>query len=921
MFRWVKRVVKVLVLLAVVVFVGVPLLASTGFVRGKVEASLSASLGQPAKVEGLSFWWFSGASVEGVDLGGGAFRLSGLKADPDLLSLLTGEKRIGLVRIDRPVLRVVRMDDGRIEVPLLTAMRNRPAPPAEGSGEGGGKGPGARLLTDVLVSGLAVEVVDERGAPVGSYVCPEVKASVDTGGGAGPMKATLAAAGLVPSAEFTSSAADGVAAVARLDVDLAALSAAGLLPAGPAKRFTGTARFTMKDRRFRAVLEEGAATHGLSLSPDLGDAVTAAAVVTGDLAEGVIGLEGPAQVRAGTVGTTITGEIRRGADGAWAGGFAADVAGTVPRPNAESTAAGRAEGRIAFTMGADAFDLTADLRLLDVVLAMPGSPEFREKRVDIRLAAGKPAGGKFALRTAELKGEGVKLEVVEATADGGRLRGGGLLSRIQPFVPSVNLSAAGSFTLDGRFARGADGTEIRGLRLVTDFATIEGDGTFGKAGRLTLRGGGNLARLPKGLLPEKLPVEGMFTVEAMEFTFGGGAFAGSGAIAVRDLALGGGARSPTSRLTFRVGKDPAGMRIEEVRFAADRADLTVRGTMADGAFEGTVAGSADLSFLPPTMMPKGSAASGKVSLDLAMGPGPGTLSAQGASVRLSAPDEPPAEVADLRLSAVPSWTKGAKWPTLANGRLEVYGARFRDYDARSGAVNFSFADGVLTIPTADMQVNGGVMTLRDGFVDLRGAKPVWSLDWRADKVALAAKMEPEMKYLAPFFGSAAGLTGVLNTGGKMADRGDGAGLSGAIDLLVNDGVIRGSPILSAVLTWLRRQTEVSFTEVAGRLSLGGGRIATEGGPLRIVTNDMTIFLEGFTDTKGPLDYHVRVKFPEGSEEQSRWAKALKDGVIPMRLTGTLASPSLAPPALDKLAEGVLDDLFKRGIKDLIPGRK
>ena len=53
--------------------------------RTASKASLSESLGQPAKVEGVSFWWFSGASVEGVDLGGGAFRLAGLKADPDAL--------------------------------------------------------------------------------------------------------------------------------------------------------------------------------------------------------------------------------------------------------------------------------------------------------------------------------------------------------------------------------------------------------------------------------------------------------------------------------------------------------------------------------------------------------------------------------------------------------------------------------------------------------------------------------------------------------------------------------------------------------------------------------------------------------------------------------------------------------------------
>ncbi len=319
-------------------------------------------------------------------------------------------------------------------------------------------------------------------------------------------------------------------------------------------------------------------------------------------------------------------------------------------------------------------------------------------------------------------------------------------------------------------------------------------------------------------------------------------------------------------------------------------------------------------------------ASGPVEMRLVLAGEAGELTASGTGLRLTQPGEEPIDVGQVRFTGRPSWREGAEWPALADGRLECANVKMRDYLVTTGTVApITFEGGVLNAPTGDFAVNGGTVALRECTVDIRGEKPVWSIRYDVANLKVAQRMAPEAKYLSPIFSGASGLSGLLVTKGLIADRGGAEGLKGDVGFALNKGVIQGSPILSAILTWLKRQTQIDFTEIAGQLRIGGGKIETTGGPLRIVTADFTILLDGFTDLAGPIDYHVRVKYRDGTDDDTRWRKAMKDGVIPMRMTGTLDSPSLAPPALDKLAEGVLDELFKKGVGGgldrLLPGRK
>ena len=501
------------------------------------------------------------------------------------------------------------------------------------------------------------------------------------------------------------------------------------------------------------------------------------------------------------------------------------------------------------------------------------------------------------------------------------MKGSGLLNRLQPFMPKVDWSSAGSFDLSARLVRGANGTKLTDIRVTTGFLTVSGDAEFGDgASRVTLNLTGNLARLPKGLMPEKFAAEGTFTSGPITVTTGGGAMNASGSVAFRDFAVGGAARSATASLNFAVAKAGDSTRIDEVRFIADRTDVLLKGTMAGGRFEGALDARADLAIVPPSMLPKGYAGSGPMQAKLDIAGETGTLTASATGLRLTSATDQPMEFGDVRFTGRPSWRQGDKYAALADGRFTVANLKLRDYNITTGTVYpVTFADGVLLAPTGDFAMNGGTIALRECTVDIRGEKPVYSLRYDVQKVQMAQRMGPEAKYLSPIFGGTSGLSGILQTKGLISDKGDANGLTGEVGLLLNEGTIKGSPVLTAILAWLKRETQLNFTEIAGNLKLGAGRIETAGGPLRIVAPDMTILLEGFTDMKGPVDYHVRVKFPEGSADDSKWKKALRDGVIPMRLTGTLDSPSVAPPALDKLAESVLDDLFKKGLKDGLGG--
>jgi hypothetical protein len=918
MFRRLRKLFTVLFALSLIVFAGVPLLVSTGWIRGKVEQSIAGGLNRPVAIDGLSFWWFSGLTVKGLSVGGGEFSVDRVAADPTLGELLSGTKDLGVVHVRGVRLRVVKRDDGSYAIPAFNGLRDKPAA-AEPKGEP------ARLRLTVDLRQLTIEMADERGALLGTFECPKIELAMDTGGGGGPMEVTASAAGLLQSAAITMGKDGALTAKAVMDADLVPLGR--ILPTGTARRLRSTVEFRKEGGRIALTLTDTSADHGLAFSPDLQDEATITAKLTGDLDAGWVRLEEPAGIRAGPLALSVTGDLRKGAAGTWDGGFTGKLAGALPRPSDDVTASGRVEGELSVAMKDGGLDLAAAVRLHDLVFATPGSPEVREKLVTIEAKAGRTAGGPFTIGKAELRGEGVTLALLEPNGQGGLLTGRGLLNRLRPFMPRVDWDSAGRFDLSARLTRGVEGTSLSDIRLNTVFLNISGSAEFGESvSRLKLAASGNLSRLPKGLLPEKFAAEGTFAAGPVDVTMGEGGLAAAGSVEFRDFAVGGSARLSRAALAFSVSKTGDTTRLSEVRFTSDRASALAAGTLVGRRFDGTLDAKGDLSVVPPSMLPQGAVATGPFEMRLALAGATGDLSISGSDLRLARPEEEPITVGQVRFTGRPSWREGAEYPLLADGRLECGNVRMRDYHVTAGTVApVTFAEGVLNAPTGDFAVNGGTVTLRECTVDIRGEKPVWSLRYDVSNLTVAKRMEPEAKDLTPIFGGASGLTGLLGTKGLIGDRGGTEGLAGDVGFALNKGVIQGSPILTGILTWLRRETQLSFTEIAGQLRIGGGKIATTGGPLRIVTDDFTIFLDGFTDLAGPIDYHARVKFHEGTDDDTRWRRALKDGIIPMRVSGTLDRPSLAPPALDKLAEGVLDELFKKGVGGgldrLLPGRK
>ncbi len=494
-----KKLFIVLFALALIVFAGVPLLVSTGWVRGKVETSIAEGLNRPVTIGGLSWWWFSGLSVKGLSVGGGEFTVDRMDASPSLTKLLFGSKDLGAIDIEGLKLLVVKMDDGSYSIPAFEGLRDKPES-KEPAGEP------SRLQLSVALRRLTIEMVDERGALLGSWDCPTADLTLDTGGAKGPMQVHAVVAGLLEKADLSMSK-DGLRATAIVDADLVALGR--IVPVGTARRLRATVDFTKDGGRFTAVVKDASADHGLDFSPDLEGEATFAVELAGDLDAGWIRLEKPVLVHAGPLALSIAGGMKKDVGGNWDGAFTGKLSGDLPRPSGEMTASGRAEGELSVAMAGGGFDLSVGVRLHDLRFATPGSPEVREKLVTIEVKAGKPAGGAFSIGKAELRGEGVSLALLEPNEQGGRIAGSGLLNRLRPFMPDVDWDSAGRFDLSARLTRGVEGNSLDDIRLNTGFLNLTGNARFGDDGsRFSISGNGNLARLPKGLLPEKFAGEG-----------------------------------------------------------------------------------------------------------------------------------------------------------------------------------------------------------------------------------------------------------------------------------------------------------------------------------------------------------------------------------------------------------------------------
>ncbi len=117
--RTLKTVIGIVVLL-VVAIAALPVLLSSDFVRGKIEALASEQLDAPLKLDEIRLSWFGGLTIRGLALGnppgfsaGRFVSCAEASGGIALWPLLRGEIHLKTIRLDRPQLLVERAADGR----------------------------------------------------------------------------------------------------------------------------------------------------------------------------------------------------------------------------------------------------------------------------------------------------------------------------------------------------------------------------------------------------------------------------------------------------------------------------------------------------------------------------------------------------------------------------------------------------------------------------------------------------------------------------------------------------------------------------------------------------------------------------------------------------------------------------------------
>ena len=251
--------------------------------------------------------------------------------------------------------------------------------------------------------------------------------------------------------------------------------------------------------------------------------------------------------------------------------------------------------------------------------------------------------------------------------------------------------------------------------------------------------------------------------------------------------------------------------------------------------------------------------------------------------------------------------------------MDLARAAWTGYEVTGGTFALALDKKRIRITKGEATLNGGPAKIGGG-ADLSAEPFRFDFAVSTEKVKLARTMEPQAKYLVPLFGNATQLSGLIGLKTDLATSGAAGdslltALTGTASVKVNDGVIRGSPILSAILGWLGEPEELKFTNIGGNLKFDRGRVGTD--DLLLSAANVTIRLRGSTGFDGSLDYQLGVKLPPNSKQAARFAAVLGgDGFIPIGLTGTFTAPRLKPPDLKDLA----GDILKKKLEDLLKPR-
>jgi AsmA-like C-terminal region len=750
---------------------------------------------------------------------------------------------------------------------------------------------------------------------------------------------------------------DRISARALLEAEPAKLRAAlrGIdLPPGSVRKVELQLSAEIAGNDWSVRMEGGAASAPgrplVEMLPGLGDRLTIVGSVAGDRELASVKIVEPLVLSAGPESVTLTGEIRNPKSDNREGRIQAALRGPLLMPTIaslrEARVEGRAEGALVVTLGGGKAELSGELAVADLVVAKPGVPEIREPRVVIRpLASYAFADGAITVSSAVIDARGVNLSLtgpvagLPANPSGtGKLLIRGDLARIRPFLPAKSgLAPVGTLRADLDLS--GDGRQLRTTGTVTLAGLDLGDGRRIGDVRTTVN---TIYRAA-----EKVLDIGLLHVESAPATVD---FSGEISLAAETGSVTGMAKLMSDLARIPAGLLPAGFAGRGVvRMNLDLADptrgrvaVTGKGLVLTGVpgIPGTVredqlVSEAILLWPQGAKLPR--LGDGRIEVPAGTVVWTGILDLAGSSeltadAALKLPgfvrDHAglfPEGLAASGLANAKFSVKGdlSKSPVLdglrGRAQVDLTRAAWPGYEVTAGTFALTLDQKRVRITKGEALLNGGPATIGGG-ADL-GAEPI-RLEFTVDTrdVKLTRTMEPDAKYLVPLFGNATQLSGLLDL--KTDLRTSGAdkdallkGLTGTASLKVNDGLIRGSPILSAILAWLGEPQDLKFTNLGGNLRFESGRVGTD--DLILSAANVTIRLRGFTGFDGSLDYKIGVKLPASSDRARRFQAVLGgDGFIPIGLGGTFTAPKLKPPDIEDMAGSALEGLLKKKLGDL-----
>ncbi|MCB9833161.1 MAG: hypothetical protein H6807_11870 [Planctomycetes bacterium] len=230
------------------------------------------------------------------------------------------------------------------------------------------------------------------------------------------------------------------------------------------------------------------------------------------------------------------------------------------------------------------------------------------------------------------------------------------------------------------------------------------------------------------------------------------------------------------------------------------------------------------------------------------------------------------------------------------------------------------------IEKGEARLNGGTVAL-GGDIDLTLAEPQFGSRFSAKDVRLVKEWQPAIARVIPIFaGVGVEFAGVVDADADL--RGQGATwdaiskvLNGSGGLSLRQGRVESSPILDVLGAALGFNPDLAINDLVTKFTVQNGGLHQDG--LEIKTGVVDLRLGGTTFLDGRLDYELGLK--PVAKEPARWqqfvALVAADGYLPLRLGGTVTSPSPKLPDPTELIRRSAEDALRKGLNDILDPKK